>query len=270
MSRNTFSRYLTNKPEDQEKKAKDCVSQNPNTIVIINSGSGVRMTDWNVQARAIIYAWYGGQTGNQALAEIIAGKINPSGKLPITIEKEFKDSPGHGYIPAGEQLYTGWNDEQEKARSVYDVHYKEGVFVGYRWYENKSLEPLYPFGHGVSYTSFEYSDLKISKAKFSANDVIQVAFSVKNTGRVKGMETAQLYIQDVESSVLRPVKELKSLQKVELEPGQAKTVQIELSKKDFSFWNPATKDWFAEKGKFIIHVGASSKDFRLKQEVELL
>ncbi|MCI0696607.1 glycoside hydrolase family 3 C-terminal domain-containing protein [candidate division KSB1 bacterium] len=257
-------------PEDQEKKVKGCVSQNPNTIVMVTSGSGVRMTDWNAQARAIIYAWYGGQTGNQALAEIIAGKTDPSGKLPITIEKEFKDSPGHGYIPEGEQLYTGWNDEKEKARPVYEVHYKEGVFVGYRWYENKSLEPLYPFGHGVSYTTFEYSDLKVSKAKFNANDLVQVTFSIKNTGRMKGMEAAQLYIQDVASSVPRPAKELKGLQKVEIEPGQAKIVQIELSKKDFSFWNPATKDWFAEKGKFIIHVGASSKDIRLKQEVELL
>jgi beta-glucosidase len=167
-------------------------------------------------------------------------------------------------------LYAGWNDEKEKARAVYDVRYKEGVFVGYRWYENKNIAPLYPFGHGMSYTVFEYSDLRVSKQRFTENDVITVNFTVKNVGRTKGMEIAQLHVQDVECSVPRPVKELKGFQKVELAPGQSKTVSLELNKKDFSFWNPQTKGWFAEKGKFIIHIGSSSRDIRLKKEIELL
>ncbi|MGE5812141.1 MAG: fibronectin type III-like domain-contianing protein, partial [Ignavibacteria bacterium] len=230
---------------------------------------GIKMTNWNNNAKAIIYAWYGGQTGNQALAEIIAGKINPSGKLPITLEKDFKDSPGYGYIPEGEYLYTGWNDKQEKARAVYDVHYNEGVFVGYRWYENKKIKPLYPFGFGLSYTDFQYSDLKITPARFQEKDSVIVTFNLKNVGNMKGMEAAQLYVQDVESSVPRPNKELKGFKKINLEPGENKIIQIKLGKKDFSFWNPQAKNWLAEKGKFIIQIGSSSQDIKLIKEIEL-
>jgi beta-glucosidase len=256
-------------PEDQEEKAKECVDNNPNTIIIVTSGSGIRMTGWSNKAKAIIYAWYGGQTGNKALAEIIAGKTNPSGKLPITIEKEFKDSPGYGYLPEGETLYKDWSDRKEQDHPVYDVSYNEGVFIGYRWYEKKNIEPLYPFGHGMSFTTFEYGDLHFSKERFGENDSISVTFTVKNTGKIKGSEIAQLYIQDIKSSVPRPVKELKNFKKVDLEPGQIATVSLQLCKKDFSFWNPATRDWFAEKGKFIIHIGSSSKDIRLTKEIEL-
>lgn len=257
-------------PKRQEKRVKKCVKNNPNTVVIVTSGSGIRMTDWNEQAKAVVYAWYGGQTGNQALAEIIAGEVNPSGKLPITIEKEFMDSPGYGYIPEGEKLYTGWSDKKEKKRSIYDVHYKEGVFVGYRWYDEKHIEPLYPFGHGLSYTTFQYSDLKVSKEKLSKSDVVTISFDVQNTGSRKGMEIAQLYIQDVDCSIPRPVKELKGFQKIELEPGQKKTVSLKLDIRDFSFWNPKIKDWFAETGKFVIHIGSSSRDIKLRKEIELL
>ena len=256
-------------PDDQEKKVTECVNNNPNTIVIVSSGSGIRMTDWNDEAKAIIYAWYPGQIGNTALAEIISGKTNPSGKLPMTIEKEFKDSPGYGYIPIGEKLYTGWNGEGEKAHPVFDVNYKEGIFVGYRWYEHKKIEPLYPFGYGLSYTTFNYADLKVSPEKFNENNEVSVSFDIKNTGVVEGMETAQLYVQDMESSLPRPLKELKGFKKINLKPGESSTVEIKLSKKDFSFWNPATKDWFAEKGKFVIYVGSSSQDIKLKKEIEL-
>jgi len=256
-------------PKDQENKVTECVNNNPNTIVIVSSGSGIRMTDWNDKAKAIIYAWYPGQIGNTALAEIISGKTNPSGKLPITIEKEFKDSPGYGYIPAGEKLYTGWDGEGEKAHKVYDINYKEGIFVGYRWYEHEKIEPLYPFGFGLSYTTFEYSGLEVSPDKFNEKDEVTVSFNIKNMGDVEGMETAQLYVQDVESSLPRPFKELKGFKKVNLKPGKGTTVEIKLDNKAFSFWNPATKDWFAEKGKFIIHIGSSSQDIKLKKEIEL-
>ncbi len=257
-------------PEDQELKVRQCVDNNPNTIVIVTTGSGIRMTDWNAKAKAIIYAWYGGQTGNHALAEIIAGKINPSGKLPITIEKDFKDSPGYGYIPEGESLYTGWGDGKEKEHPVFDIDYKEGIFIGYRWYEKRKIEPLYPFGYGLSYTSFDYSGLTVSKEKFNENDTVTVSFNVRNVGKMKGAEIAQLYIQDVESSVPRPIKELKGFRKVDVNPGESKTVVIKLTKQDFSFWNPKTKGWYAEKGSFIIHVGSSSQDIKLKKEVKLL
>ena len=257
-------------PEDQETKVRQCVENNPHTVVIVTSGSGIKMTDWNDKAQAIIYAWYGGQIGNKALAEIIAGKTNPSGKLPITIEKDFKDSPGYGYIPAGESLYTGWGDGKEKDHPVFDINYTEGVFIGYRWYEEKNIEPLYPFGFGLAYTSFEYSNLTVSKDKFNENDTVIISFSVKNTGKTKGAEIAQLYVQDVQSSVPRPIKELKGFKKIEIEPGESAMIVLRLTKQDFSFWNPETKGWYAEKGAFVIHIGSSSKDIKLKKEIELL
>jgi beta-glucosidase len=227
------------------------------------------MADWSGKARGIIYALYGGQTGNRALAEVISGKVNPSGKLPMTIEREFKDSPAFGYVPEGESLYTGWNDAQEKVHPVNDVHYNEGVFVGYRWYEKKNIVPLYPFGHGLSFTAFEYNGLKISKEKFHQTDKVTVTFTVKNIGKKQGFETTQLYVQDIESSVPRPLKELKGFKKVSLKPGESKNVTLKLRKADFSFWNPETRGWFVEKGKFVIHVGSSSSDIRLRKEIEL-
>ncbi len=256
-------------PEDQEKKVEDCVNNNPNTVVIVTSGSGIRMMDWNNKARAILYAWYGGQTGNKALVEILAGKTNPSGKLPITIEKEFKDSPGYGYIPEGETLYQGWHEKEEKAHPLYDIRYTEGIFVGYRWYEIKNIEPLYPFGFGLSYTSFEYSDLAVGTDIFHDQGTVKVSVTVKNVGNRRGLETVQLYVQDVECTVPRPLKELKGFTKVDLEPGQSKNVVIELTTKDFSFWNPKTKDWFFEKGTFVIQVGSSSKEIKVQKQIEL-
>ncbi|MGD1046441.1 MAG: glycoside hydrolase family 3 C-terminal domain-containing protein [Bacteroidota bacterium] len=254
-------------PKDQEKRVLNCVNNNPNTIVIVTSGSGIRMTDWNDKAKAILYAWYGGQIGNKALAEILSGKVNPSGKLPITIEKEFKDSPGYGYMPAGEILYNDWNGKQENAHPVYDVNYKEGVFVGYRWYESKKIEPLYPFGYGLSFTVFDYSNLTVSKETINENDTLKVGLTVKNSGSKKGMEIIQVYVEDVESSVPRPVKELKAFKKVELNNGETVLIQFELNKQVFAFWNPKTQDWYIEKGKFVIHVGAASNDIRLSKEI---
>ncbi len=256
-------------PEDQEKKVKDCVINNPNTVVVVSSGGGIRMTDWNSKARAILYAWYGGQIGSKALVEIIAGKVNPSGKLPITIEKEFKDSPGYGYIPKGEMLYQGWNEKEEKAHPVYDVRYDEGIFTGYRWYEKKSIEPLYPFGFGLSYSTFKYSKLSIKTDKFQKQGKVKVSFTLKNLGKRRGLETVQLYIQDVKCTVPRPIKELKGFAKLNLKPGQSRNIVMELTEKDFSFWNPKTKDWFFEKGTFVIQVGSSSKDIRIQKQIKL-
>jgi beta-glucosidase len=256
-------------PKEQEEKVEKCITNNPNTVVIVFSGSGIRMTDWNNKARAILYAWYGGQVGNTALVEILAGKTNPSGKLPITIEKEFKDSPGAGYLPEGETLYHGWNEKVEKGHPVYDIHYTEGIFVGYRWYEKKNIEPLYPFGFGLSYTSFEYRDPVIETDMFHQQGTVKVGLTVKNIGSRRGLETVQLYVQDVECTVPRPLKELKGFAKIDLEPGQTKKVMIELNIKDFSFWNPTTKNWFFEKGAFILQIGSSSKEIYLTKQVEL-
>ncbi len=257
-------------PEEKEKRILHILGLNPNTLIIVNSGSGINMSRWNTKAAAIIYAWYGGQTGAKAVAEIISGKTNPSGKLPITIEKDFKDSPGYGYIPEGEQLYNNWNDHVERTHPVFDVKYKEGIFMGYRWYEKKDIEPLYPFGFGLSYTRFDYSDLQISKDIFTENEKIEVSFTVKNIGNMTGAEIAQLYIGDADSKFPRPLKELKGFDKINLKPGESKVITITLNKKDFSYWNPEIKNWYVEPGKFIIMIGSSSNEIKLKKEVELL
>jgi beta-glucosidase len=257
-------------PEDQERLVRKCVEYSPNTVVIVTSGGGVRMTDWNQKAKAIVYAWYGGQIGNQALAEIIAGEVNPSGKLPITIEKDFKDSPGYGYMPEGESLYSRGNGKAEAEHSVYDVKYKEGIFVGYRWYDKKNIKPLYPFGHGLSYTKFEYGDMGVTRPVIDHRDVLGVTFFVKNVGNQAGTEVVQLYVHEENASVPRPPKELKGFARVELKPGERKYVTIDLHNHDFAFWNPKTKSWTAEKGKYTILVGSSSNDIRLKTTIVLI
>ena len=235
---------------------------NNNVIVVVNSGSGIRMTDWNDKVGAIIYGWYPGQNGYQAIAEVISGEVNPSGKLPMSIEKEFSDTPGYGYMN-GEPFYVGWNGEGERAHPVYDINYDEGILVGYRWFDTKKIEPLYPFGFGLSYTSFNIENLKLTKMTKSGNDLITVEFDITNIGDLEGAEVVQLYISDKECSVLRPVKELKGFEKVSLIPGEKQKVSFELSDKDFAFYDPSVKKWVMEPGDFEILIGTSSRDIKL-------
>ncbi len=257
-------------PESEDLYIRHITDINKNTIIIINSGSGIRMTDWHNSAAAIIYGWYGGQTGNRAMTNIISGKVNPSGKLPITIEREFRDSPGYGYIPEGEELYTGWNDEEEEKHPVYDINYNEGIFVGYRWYEKKKIDPLFPFGFGLSYTNFSYSKPDFPKTEINANEKLHFSFDVTNTGSVIGAETAQIYVQDIKSSEIRPIKELKGFSKVFLNVGETKTINMVMDRDAFSFWNEMRKDWYLEPGIFKILVGSSSVDIILSQEITIV
>ncbi|MBP7497399.1 MAG: glycoside hydrolase family 3 C-terminal domain-containing protein [Bacteroidales bacterium] len=255
--------------EEKEKTIMNIAAKNKNVVVIINSGSGIQMTNWYDKVKAIIYAWYPGQAGYTALAEILSGKTNPSGKLPITIEKKFEDSPGYGYIPIGEDLDKKYVRRKAPKDQVYDIRYNEGVFVGYRWYESKKIAPLYPFGFGLSYTTFKYDKLTLP-AEFKKGETVKVEFTLKNTGKTAGFETAQLYIQDVHSSVPRPVKELKAFSKVYLEPGQTKTVIMELKDKDFAFWDEKIKNWNTETGDFNILIGSASDNIKLKAKISLV
>lgn len=254
---------------DDELWVKRVLNLNTNVVVLVQSGSGIRMTDWYEQAAAIVYCYYNGQNGHTAVAEILSGKTNPSGKLPFTIEREFSDGPGTGYVPDGEVLYNGWNDEWEAARAVYDVEYEEGVFVGYRWYDAKGIEPLYPFGFGLSYAKFEYVDLAVSSDTISAGEGVSVSVSVKNVGLVEGIEIVQVYVRDEECSEARPEKELKGFARVTLAPGEAKTVTVKLDAAAFQFWSESAKGWVAEAGTFEILVGASSRDLRFATQVSL-
>ena len=250
------------KPSDNDEILR-LAALNDNVGVIMYTGGGKNMSKWNNEVEAILYGWYPGQIGNQAIAEIIAGITNPSGKLPVTIEKDFKDSPGYPYLPEGEALYDDFEFDFDLDHPVHDIVYDEGVFVGYRWYEQKNIEPLYPFGHGLSYSMFEYSKLKTSAKSYKTGNDVLVKVDITNTSELNGQEIVQLYIRDIKSSVRRPIKELKDFMKVELDPGETKTVHFTLKERDFAFWDTNQNKWVVEPGDFEILVGSSSVNIHL-------
>jgi len=257
-------------PDAEEQRIRHAVTLNPRTIVLVNAGSGIRMTAWTAQAAAIVYAWYPGQNGNRALAEILCGDVAPSGKLPFTIEREFADSPGANYLPPGEQLYTGWDPDNDMSRPINDIHYDEGILTGYRWYEAKNITPLFAFGHGLTYTTSEYSKLIITPDKLRLPDGrISVEFTITNTGGTTATETAQLYISALAPSVPRPPKELRGFTRVTLQPGESRTARIRLVPKDFSFWDVTTHTWKTDPGEFRILIGPASNAIALEGKVLL-
>jgi len=256
-------------PKEEEAAVTRVVGLNPRTVVIVSSGSGIQMTGWADKAAAILYAWYPGQSGNKGLAEILCGDVNPSGKLPITLEQKFEDSPAYGYIPKGEALYTGWRNDSNMSHPITNVVYKEGVFVGYRWYESKQIKPLYAFGHGLSYTTFQYSDLKVSSPELEKDGRVTVEFMVKNAGPVDGAEVAQLYVGAEKPSLPRPAKELKGFTKITLKPGESKVARIRLAPQEFAYWDVATHGWKAEAGEYKLFVGGASDRIALEGKVAL-
>ena len=256
-------------PEGEERYIRRVVRLNPRVIVLVNAGSGIRMVDWYEQAAAIIYCWYNGQNGHIAVAEILAGEVNPSGKLPITLEREFCDGPGADYIPAGETLYYGANDDWEKVKPVYDVHYREGVFVGYRWYEQQQIKPLYAFGSGLSYTEFEYRSLAVKQARIQAGDSLELSFTLRNAGLREGRETVQVYVHDCDATEPRPPQELKAFRKIPLEADEETTVVFSLPPSAFAYWSSQVKDWVIEAGDFEIRIGAASDDIRLVAKITI-
>lgn len=223
---------------------------NSKTVVVLNCGSPIELP-WVDQVPAIIEAYYPGMEGGNAIADILAGDINPSGKLTVTYPKRYEDNPTFGNYPDTKQVFYG-----------------EGIFVGYRYYDNKRIEVLYPFGHGLSYTKFEYSDFNVPE-NLNKGDPFLISVKVKNRGDRAGKETVQLYIQDEESSLPRPPKELKGFKKVYLEPGETKTVEFELNERDFSFFNPYLGKWITEPGKFNFLIGSSSRDIRQQKSINL-
>ena len=201
----------------------------------------------------------------------MVGKINPSGKLPATIEKSFKDSPAANMIPRGLSLKSvkGNPNGLWIAPKHYDVNYKESVLVGYRWYESKGIEPLYPFGFGLSYTTFEFGKAKAAK-QISAEKPLKVTVKLSNTGKMAGAEVVQLYVSENNPTVLRPKKELKAFKKVHLEPGKSTTVTFEVKHSDLAFWNDKTHAWDVNKGSYTIHIGNSSANIAQTLTVEAL
>ncbi|GAF01903.1 beta-glucosidase [Saccharicrinis fermentans] len=248
---------------------KHIASLNKNTIVSVSSGSGMNMTAWNDEIAGLLYSWYPGQIGFKGFAEIIAGITNPSAKLPITIEKKFEDSPGYGYIPEGQELYTGWDQDHRIIDPINDIKYEEDIFVGYRWYEHKAIEPLYAFGFGLSYTKYEYSNLQLENKSIKAGENLNIKVDVKNTGTMDGKEIVQVYVRDLDSSVERPTKELKGFKKVSIAAGDKQTVYFTLSKRDFAYWDVETEDWNIEPGQFEILVGTASNNILASAKIDV-
>ena len=252
-----------------------CVTNNPKTVVCLVTGGGVQM-EWADKAAAIVHAYYGGQTGASALMDILTGRAEPSGRLPFTIERRVEDAPG-GDLKALQKPNLAVPYEVAKVSVpgdlflnndktlgyVWDNPYTEGVFTGHRWYESKNIPVRFPFGFGLGYTTFAYENLKVDVK----GQTVKVSFTLKNVGKRPGAEVAQVYVSDKVCSVPRPPQELKAFQKVRLDAGKSKRVEIELSSEAFRFWNPATKQWTVEPGEFEIRVGASSADIRLKEMV---
>ncbi|RMR25659.1 hypothetical protein ALP90_02988 [Pseudomonas amygdali pv. ulmi] len=206
---------------------------------------------------ATLQAWFPGQQGGQALAEILYGKVNPSGKLPVTIDKKIEDNPSYASYP-DPAAYRGSNPLTE-------MTYSEGLYMGYRGYDKKHAKPLYPFGYGLSYTTFSYSDLKLSTNVLTPGSTIDVKFTVTNTGDKAGFEVAQLYVQPVKPAVDRPEKELKGFTKVYLQPGESKTVSVPIDSRSLAYYVDKTASWDVDAGKFKILVGADSENLTLNR-----
>ena len=247
-------------PSSAEKLVQQAVGANPRTVVLVNSGSGIRMTGWADKAAAILYGWYPGQNGFRAIAKVLSGELNPSGKLPITIEKEFADSPAKGTIPPDGQFYNECRNE--RLIQLYDIPYTEGVLVGYRWYDTKGIEPLFPFGHGLSYTTFELSKPRLSAKAIADGEKVKISVRLTNTGTLPGAEVVQLYVSEKNPAVIRPVKELKGFRKTELAPGASQVVEFEIAYRDLAYWCDLTHAWRVNPGDFEMLLGTSSADIR--------
>jgi beta-glucosidase len=216
------------------------------------NGSAITMP-WADKVKAIVEAWLGGQAGGGAIADALTGKINPSGKLSETFPEHLEDTPTYPDFPARNK----------------EANYGEGILIGYRHYDTRKITPLFPFGFGLTYTTFAYSNLQVSAPAIKETESVSVQLKIKNTGRVAGKEVAQLYIHEQRSQVVRPEKELKAFAKITLQPGEEKIVQFELSKRDFAFYDASIHDWTVHPGNFDILVGGSSKDLTLKQTIEV-
>jgi len=205
------------------------------------------------EVKGLVEGYLTGQAGGSAMASILYGEVNPSAKLAETFPIKLAHNPSHLNFPG----------ELDK------VEYKEGIFVGYRYYDKKKMDVLFPFGHGLSYTDFEYSDFKLSSKEINDTDKVTVTVKVKNTGDIYGKEIVQLYVSDVVSNVQRPIKELKGFEKVGLNPGEEKEVSFELDKRSFAYYNVDIKDWYVESGDFEILIGKSSRDIVLKETIKV-
>ena len=242
-------------PFGQDKLLSELLKVNKNIVVVLLSGNAVEMP-WLKDIPALVQSWYLGSEAGNAIANVLSGEVNPSGKLPFTFGAKLNDYGAHSF---GAISYPGEGNNQE---------YKEDILVGYRWFDTKKIKPLFPFGFGLSYTTFEYGNITTDKNIYSENDFIKVSFALKNTGEVDGTEVVQLYASQPKASVVRPSKELKAFDKIYLKAGETKTVELQIKVQDMAYYSEKTHSWVVEPGEFILCNAASSAD--LKSSIKIL
>ncbi|MCR5338512.1 MAG: glycoside hydrolase family 3 C-terminal domain-containing protein [Lachnospiraceae bacterium] len=240
-----FDRSHMRMPSCQNRLIEEVAAVCDRTIVVLHNGSPVEMP-WIAKVQGVVESYLGGENVGTAQMEVLSGRFNPCAKLPETFPLKLADNPSYLNFPGEGDV----------------VEYREGIFVGYRYYDKKEMEVLFPFGHGLSYTEFAYDNIKVSSKELTDKDTVTVTVDVTNTGKVAGSEIAQLYVRDVESDVIRPEKELKGFAKVTLAPGETKTVSFTLDKRSFAYYETKIDDWYVESGEFEILIGASSRDIR--------
>lgn len=251
----SFDRLNMDIPYGQVELIQEVVKANPRTIVVMIAGSPLNMATVDICSPAIVWAWFNGMEGGNALVDVLSGKVNPSGKMPFTTPVSLDQSPAHalGNFP-GRDL---------------KVNYEEDILVGYRWFDTKGLPVVYPFGYGLSYTTFDYSNLNTDKKTYDQADTIQATFTLTNTGDREGAEVAQLYVSDPVCSVMRPVKELKGFKKVFLKPGESRRITLDIPVSSLAFYSEAQSQFVVEPGEFILQLGASASDIKQKISVEV-
>ncbi|MBE8727412.1 glycoside hydrolase family 3 C-terminal domain-containing protein [Flavobacterium hungaricum] len=237
-------------PFGQEELIKKVLAVNPKTIVVMIAGAPFDINEVSQKSAALVWSWFNGSEGGNALADVILGKVNPSGKLPWTMPKQLKDSPAHAT-----NSFPG-----DKT-----VNYAEGILIGYRWFDTKNVAPLYPFGYGLSYTTFALDNAKSDKPEYAQNDVIEISLNVKNTGKIDGKEVVQLYTSKSDSKVSRAAKELKGFKKVLVKAGSSEDITIKLPVKELAYYDVTAKKWTVEPGKYTLRLGTSSRD--IKKEI---
>lgn len=242
-------------PKKQVELINKTVNRNPRTVIVLINGGPVTM-EWLENVPAVVEAWYPGMEGGHAIGNVLFGDANPSGKLPVTFPKELSHSPAH----VSKRTFPGREN----------VYYDEGIFVGYRHFDAQGIEPLFPFGFGLSYTTFDITNLQVSKKQMRAGEVVTVSVDVQNTGKVTGAEVVQLYIQDVKASIERPPKELKGFSKIKLAPHETKTVTFKIGERGLSFYDERDRCWQVEKGAFNVLIGNSSRDIMVQEEIEFV
>ena len=231
-------------PSLQNELIHSICSINSNTVVVLNTGSPHNMP-WVNEAKCILQSWFPGQEFGHSLSDIIFGIENPSGKLPTSFPTDIKDTPAYNFYP-GKDL---------------QMDYKEGLYIGYRWYEEKKIKPLFPFGHGLSFTTFKYSEMRIIPP-VNDSSVISCEINIQNIGQVKGKEIVQCYVGVKTSSIDRPIKVLKGFQKIELDPNVSKQIIFNLSERDLAYWSIENSCWTLEPAEYIVYIGSSSEDIR--------